>query len=461
MLARTVRLATGSALLAGLTAVLAGVSFNFVSLGPTAHIKAMVLPFFAAGLHFGWAWEHGTLLPDERAHAARQRTRLALAGVFLGAGASFLVTTVPLGAFAWLAMLLRLRLLGRTWIEAVRRTAVFLLAATVAGAAGLLLAYWTAVSEAGTSDGVIGFLLGGLGAKYQINQFPSSLASRLARSAYSTVYNFVYLPDVGQYGRAYLDRLLPSIAPYATAVARDLAVALFVLVMLAVAVLRAAYLGVARSRAALVALGFVAGGLVYAFLLNLNDPEHWFQLTLPLLLCLALAVAGWRHGWIWVALAVVVLAAPNLARYVWPRVTYPMEQAQAEFLARLGPRGVHLNYAGYPGNMATSLFGGVPPERNVRPDLIFDEQGQDVARTLAAIDAGLAPALQAGDPVLAFRIFDEDDWRGPVAGLAARGFPPDVLRSHLRQAYRVTYAGKVAGFDAYAIARKAPDDASR
>lgn len=455
---RTVRSATRSTPLGVLATALAAVSFNLVSLGPTAHIKAMVMPFFALGLHFGWAWEQGLHAGLGRLRAGVQQRRLALAGALLGVGACFLVTTVPLAAFAWLAMLVHCRLRGASWWQALSATIAFPAAGALAGAAGLALAYWTAMSEGSASGSIVAFLMSGLGAKYDVNQFPSSLASRVARSAYSIVYNFVYVPDAGQYGRAYLDRLLPSLRPYAGAIVRDMALAAVVLGALAFAVGKAVHMGAARRRPTLVALGFVAGGLVYAFLLNLNDPEHWFQLTLPLVFCLAMSLSGTRHATAALALCVLVIGAPNMGLYVWPRVSYPMEQARAEFFSRLGPRGIHVNYAGYPGNMATSLFGGLPSERNVRPDTIFEEQGQDVARTLAAIDAALAPALQAGDPVLAFRIFDESDWRGPVASLAARGLSPDVLRRHLREKYRVTQAGKVAGFDAYAIEARAPGD---
>ena len=446
----TARAAAESRWVATLVVVLATVSFNFVSLGPTAHIKPMVLPFFALALHFLWKWEDG--LCRGRV-AVFHDGRLLIAGAALGAATCLLVTAVPLALFAALAMLLRLRLLRASWAATAGKIGLFLGAAGVVGMGGLLAAYGLAQAHGASGGSLLSFLLSGLGEKYEVNQFHSSLLSRLARSGFSLVYNFVYLQDVGQYGRAYLDGLLPSLKPYAWAMLRDALLAVPVLAMIGCAVVVGAERGVMRRQPTLAALGFAVGGLVYAFLLNLNDPEHWIQLTMPVLLLLAIVVRGHRAAVAACVALVPLMAVPNLLMYTLPRVTYPMEQNAAELLSRLGPHGLHMNYWAYPGNMTTAVL-GIPLERSVRPDIIFEQQHFDVGRTLAEIDRQLAPALQTGGPVLVFRVFDESDWRGPVAALAARGFPPEVLRRHLRDNYDISHAGTIAGFDAYRLAPK-------
>ena len=444
----TARAASQSRLVALLVVALAGVSFNFVSLGPTGHIKPMVLPFFSLALHFLWQWEND--LCTGRA-AAMQDRRLAIAGAALGAGTCLLVTAVPLALFAALAMVLRLRSLRATWPATLGRVGLFLGAAGVVGMAGLLAAYGLAQAHGTSGGSLLSFLLSGLGEKYEVNQFHSSLLSRLARSGFSLAYNFVYLQDVGQYGRAYIDGLLPSLRPYAWAMVRDLLLALPVFAMIGCAVVIGTRQGLLKRRPTLIALGFAMGGLAYAFMLNLNDPEHWIQVTMPVLLLLAIVIRGHRAAVVACMALLPVLVIPNLLVYTLPRVTYPLAQNATELLLRMGPHGLHMNYWGYPGNMTTAVL-GIPLERSVRPDIIFEQQQFDVGRTLAEIDRQLAPALRAGDPVLVFRIFDESDWRGPVASLAARGFPPEVLRRHLRDHYEVLPAGTIAGFEAYRLA---------
>ncbi|MDR7295166.1 hypothetical protein J2X16_000487 [Pelomonas aquatica] len=442
----------GHAVLKSVAAVaFVAVSFNLITLGPTAHIKLMVFPALALALHHAMRWERA-----EAAGASGLRDMVASAA-WSAVGVNLLVSVLPQALLLALFMLIRgARRQGL--IKAIRNLLPYALTLAVVGFALLLAAYGMA-RQTGTTQAqdLLGFTLGGLKEKQALQNWLVSWKEMPLRFAFSLINNFAFLPSLGTLGRAWMWGWLPDVqAVLPSLLGQALLAALVGGLLLAIAVVGARQAPRNREPGLLSPWAFVLGAAAFSYYYNLNDPEHWFQFTLPVTL-LALQL---RRRWLDVLLlgvALPVLLVVNLAGYGIPKARFALAERQQALQAALGPQGLYIGFAAYPGEPDSSLF-DTPGVERFNIDIVqMNETKADVGALLARLDERVAAAFARGGRVLVFRALDDEDWRGPVMQVALAGLPRAKLREHLTARYVMSGPVDAGGFPAYELRPRAAD----
>lgn len=441
----TLREAGQSVLKSSAAVVFVAASFNLITLGPTAHIKLMVFPALALALHHAMRWE--------RAEAAGQpglRDMVASAA-WSGVGVNLLVSVLPQALLLALFMLIR-QARRRGFAAAVRATLPYALTLAAVGFALLLAAYVTA-RHTGTTQAqdLLGFTLGGLKEKQDLHVGVASWKEMPVRFAFSLINNFAYLPSLGTLGRAYLWGWLPDIHAVLPALIGQALLAALVGLLLAATffvggrqALRSGEPGLASPWA------FVLGASAFSYYYNLNDPEHWFQFTMPVALLALQLRRRWLDAWL-LGVAMPLLLVVNLAGYGIPKARFALAERQLALQTALGPQGLYVGFAAYPGEPDSSLF-DTPAAERFNIDLIqMMETKADTAALLARLDARVDAAFARGARVLVFRALDDQDWRGPVMQVALAGLPRTTLRQHLEARYAISGPVDAGGFPAYEL----------
>jgi hypothetical protein len=361
---------------------------------------------------------------------------------------------LPAGIFAALLMVVKTRRSGQSWAGAVRRALPFSVALTLSGAAFLLAAYGVALlSDSTPAHSLTEFVFGGLREKQDLHVGVASLKEMPLRFAFSLVNNFAYLPSLGPLGRAWLWGLLPDVGPVLWSLLGQLALAGLSLLALLATVVAASRAAWARSSGVLMAGAFVLGAAAFSFYYNLNDPEHWFQFTLPLVFLALQVRSRWLDGLVlglWLPAIVVV----NMVGYGVPKAVFALDARQQEIRSALGTQGLYVGFAAYPGEPDSSVFdlGDVP---RFRIDLIqVNEAKRDNQRLFALLDQQIDAAHARQGNVLVFRALDPYDWRGPVMQVSLFGLRMPQLRTHLEQRYKLSGPLLVGGFTAWRVESK-------
>lgn len=442
----------GHAVLKSVAAVaFVAVSFNLITLGPTAHIKLMVFPALALALHHAMRWERA-----EAAGESGLRDMIASAA-WSAVGVNLLVSVLPQALLLALFMLIRgARRQGL--VKAIRHLLPYALTLAVVGFALLLAAYGMA-RQTGTTQAqdLLGFTLGGLKEKQALQNWLVSWKEMPLRFAFSLINNFAFLPSLGTLGRAWMWGWLPDVqAVLPSLLGQALLAALVGGLLLAIAVVGARQALRNREPGLLSPWAFVLGAAAFSYYYNLNDPEHWFQFTLPVTL-LALQL---RRRWLDVLLlgvALPVLLVVNLAGYGIPKARFALAERQQALQAALGPQGLYVGFAAYPGEPDSSLF-NTPDVERFNIDLVqMNETKADAAALLARLDEQVDATLARGGRVLVFRALDDEDWRGPVMQVALAGLPRAKLREHLAARYVISGPVDAGGFPAYELRPRAAD----
>lgn len=416
------------------------VSFNVLSLAPTGHIKFMVMPPLALATHYALMWEFAINRNDA---AGTYRSGLR-AGLWFGVAANFLVSVLPMAPWIGLFAFWRMRHLG--WRESLRRCMPFINALFIAGAGLLFAAYVVARVSETTHLGFVGFVLASLGEK--VSQHPGFFGWKEipARFVYSVIYNFVFMPDLGGLGRAMLWGALPEPAAYALRIARDLCVG--GLTAAALLLLMANGIGRARRAGGLVfPFAMIIGAACFAIYQNVNDPEHWFQFTMPFAVLAAFVSTRWLailcFG-IWLP----VMALVNLGTYGVPKARFAFTERQEALRSAIGD-GLYIGYAEYPGEPDTSLIPLRGVERVSVDQLHFSTKSAEETFTLLC--ARIDRALERHGKVLVFRVLDAGDWRGPVLALQGNGLSKPEFARRLEARYEIGPTQEVGGFPAKEI----------
>jgi hypothetical protein len=429
--------------------VFVAISFNLITLGPTAHIKLMVFPALALALHHAMRWERA-----EAAGESGLRDMIASAA-WSGIGANLLVSVLPQ------ALLLALFMLVRTarrqgLAKAVRALLPYALTLAVVGFA-LLLAAYAMARQTGTTQAqdLLGFTFGGLKEKQDLHVGVASWKEMPVRFAFSLINNFAFLPSLGTLGRAWMWGWLPDVkAVLPSLLGQALLAALVGGLLLATFVVGVRQaLRKAGEPGLLSPWAFVLGAAAFSYYYNLNDPEHWFQFTMPVTL-LALQL---RRRWLDAALlgvALPLLLVVNLGGYGIPKARFALAERQQALQAALGTQGLYVGFAAYPGEPDSSLF-DTPGIERFNLDLVqMNETKADTAALLARLDERIDAALARGGRVLVFRALDDGDWRGPVMQVALAGLPRARLREHLAARYAIAGPVDAGGFPAYELTKR-------
>jgi hypothetical protein len=424
------------------------VSFNLLTLGPTAHIKLMVFPALALALHHALRWE--------RAEAAGQSglRDMVASAAWSAIGVNLLVSVLPQALLLALFMLIR-SARRQGLVTAVRNLLPYALTLAIVGFALLLAAYVTA-RQTGTTQAqdLLGFTMGGLKEKQALQNWLLSWKEMPLRFAFSLINNFAFLPSLGTLGRAWMWGWLPDVqAVLPSLLGQALLAALVGGLLLAIAIVGARQALRNRAPGLLSPWAFVLGAAAFSYYYNLNDPEHWFQFTLPVTL-LALQL---RRRWLdtlLLGVALPVLMVVNLAGYGIPKARFALAERQQALQAALGPQGLYIGFAAYPGEPDSSLF-DTPGVERFNIDLVqMNETKADTAALLARLDEKVDATLARGGRVLVFRALDDEDWRGPVMQVALAGLPRAKLREHLAARYAISGPIDAGGFAAYELRRR-------
>jgi hypothetical protein len=424
------------------------VSFNLLTLGPTAHIKLMVFPALALALHHALRWE--------RAEAAGQSglRDMVASAAWSAIGVNLLVSVLPQALLLALFMLIR-SARRQGLVTAVRNLLPYALTLAIVGFALLLAAYVTA-RQTGTTQAqdLLGFTMGGLKEKQALQNWLVSWKEMPLRFAFSLINNFAFLPSLGTLGRAWMWGWLPDVqAVLPSLLGQALLAALVGGLLLAIAIVGARQALRNRAPGLLSPWAFVLGAAAFSYYYNLNDPEHWFQFTLPVTL-LALQL---RRRWLdtlLLGVALPVLMVVNLAGYGIPKARFALAERQQALQAALGPQGLYIGFAAYPGEPDSSLF-DTPGVERFNIDLVqMNETKADTAALLARLDEKVDATLARGGRVLVFRALDDEDWRGPVMQVALAGLPRVKLREHLAARYAISGPIDAGGFAAYELRRR-------
>ncbi len=330
---------------------LVAVSFNLLSLGPTAHIKLMVLPALALALRHAVLWE------KQVENGTRSSFHAIASGAWLGVGANLLVSVLPAGLFVGAMMLWKIRKSGAaSWSAATARVLPFAAALALSGASLLLMAYMVALSSETTrAADFLTFVLGGLKEKQDLHVGVAGWKETPFRFAYSLINNFQYLPSLGPLGRAWLWGLLPDVRQVAwELVGQTFLAGLAVLALAGTFAMTA--ISIARPASGLVsASAFVLGAAAFSAYVNLNDPEHWFQFTMPIAFLAVQLNRLWLDRLV-LAVWMPTLLVVNLWGYGIPKATFELLKRQQEIRQALGQEGLYVGFAGYPGEPDSSLF---------------------------------------------------------------------------------------------------------
>lgn len=421
------------------------VSFNLLTLGPTAHIKLMVFPALALALHHAMRWERA-----EAAGAAGRGDMIASAA-WSAIGVNLLVSVLPQALLLALFMLVR-SARRRGLAPAVRGLLPYAVTLAVVGFALLLAAYATArLSDTTQARDLLGFTLGGLKEKQALVTWLSSWKEMPLRFVFSLINNFAFLPSLGTLGRAWMWGWLPDVkAVLPSLLGQALLAALVGSLLLATFVVGARDALRKAGPGLLSPWAFVLGAAAFSYYYNLNDPEHWFQFTLPVTLLVLQLRRRWLDALL-LGVALPVLMVVNLAGYGIPKARFALAERQQALQAALGPQGLYVGFAAYPGEPDSSLF-NTPGVERFNIDIVqMNETQADTDALLARLDERIAAAFARGGRVLVFRALDDEDWRGPVMQVALAGLPRAKLREHLAGRYVISGPVDAGGFPAYEL----------
>ncbi len=438
----TLREAGHTVIKSGLAVALVAGSFNLLALGPTAHIKLMVFPTLALALHHAMRWE--------RAEAAGESgwADMIACAAWSAVGVNLLVSVLPQALLLALFMLIRITR-RRGLVQAVQGLLPYGITLAVVGFGLLLTAYATArLTDSTQAHDLLGFALGGLKEKQALQTWPSSWHEMPLRFAFSLINNFAFLPSLGTLGRAWMWGWLPDVRAVLPALLGQAALAALVGGLLLATFVTGARDLLRKAQPGLLSpWAFVLGAAAFSYYYNLNDPEHWFQFTLPV----ALLALQLRRRWLETMLlgvALPLLLIVNLAGYGIPKARFALDQRQHALQTALGPQGLYVGFAAYPGEPDSSLL-STPGIERFNIDLVQANAPQaDTATLLARLDERIDAALARGGRVLVFRALDDTDWRGPVMQVALTGLPRAKLREHLAARYTISAPVEVGGFPA-------------
>jgi len=295
------------------------------------------------------------------------------------------------------------------------------------------------------------FVFGGLKEKQDLHVGVASLSEMPLRFAYSLINNFAYLPSLGPLGRAWLWDMLPRVQPIAWSLLGQVSLAALSGLSL-VSILVAAGAAIRRQAGVLMPLAYIAGATSFSFYYNLNDPEHWFHFTLPLVFIAVQLRRRWLDRLV-LGLWLPALLIVNMAGYGVPKALFALEAREQQVRESLGENGLYVGFAAYPGEPDSSLF-RLGEIQRFNLDLVqLNETKADNARLLERLAEAIDAAHRRGGQVLVFRALDPYDWRGPVMQVALAGLTRDELRQFLASRYDLRGPIMVGGFPVWRVTK--------
>ncbi|HXP12621.1 MAG TPA: hypothetical protein VN795_03105 [Stellaceae bacterium] len=416
-----------------LATALVAASCNILTLAPTGHMKLLAFPFLTAGFYYAVAWERGVRKSD---------LDLVRSGIFLALAACFHSSVLAAPPFVALVILVVSLRQGQGWVRGVSRAALF------GAVCALLFLALLEVARVVFFGQFLGFgdFAATVGDKNDLRTGFFSWADTFGRMVFGTVNNFIAAPDLGPVLRAWIAGQIPSLKPYAGELIEQAVPFLGTAALLAAIYLRGLYLGL-RGKPTLMPLAFVLGALAWNGFFNINEPEHWFHLTVPTV-ALFLFVFPGRFGAAILPLWAAGTVAANLALWALPEARYPLNQYQSQLRQEFTDRDLLLYFTTYGGGPNLSFF------KLTTPSLAIDdlyEQKPDAAAFYAAIEAQTDAAFARGGSVVVFQALDPGNWNAPWMILTRAGMPKAKLTGFFEDHYRVEPMGEIAEMKAWQL----------
>ena len=415
---------------------LVAASCNILTLAPTGHMKLLAFPFLTAGFYYAVAWERA-----ER----KSNSDLIRAGILMALAACFHSSVLAAPPFIGLVILVSSLRAGDGWLKGIMRAVLF---GAVCGFLFLALLEIARLAFFGQFLNWSDFTAT-VGDKDDLRTGWFSWSDTLGRMLFGTVNNFIAAPDMGPVLRAWIAGQIPSLKPYAGELIEQTIPWLGTLALLAGIYLRAAYFGL-RGKPMLMPLAFILGALAWNGFFNINEPEHWFHLTVPTV-ALFLFVFPGRFGAIVLPVWAAVTIALNLALWALPEARYPLNQYQAELRQEFTDKDLLLYFTTYGGGPNLSFFQLATPTLPI--DQLYENK-PDADAFYASVEAQTQLAFARGGRVIVFQALDPQNWNAPWMILTRAGMPKAKLVGFFDSQYRVEPMGDIAEMKAWQLLPK-------
>lgn len=423
--------------------VLLATSCGIIILAPSGHVKMLGFPFVNAALYYAVMWEMRARANPMGMAVDRA---LLLSAFLLGMAASFLVSSLAVAPFAAIAILVMLRRAGASWLRGLLVSGVF---SVVCG--GVFL-FWVCFGLVYFGDMPISIdsFIGSIVHKADHQRAVFFLTVRAARLVFGTANTMIAAQDFGPVVRAWLSGYDPSWRAHAWMLIWQGLPWLAAAILIAAIYLRTA-VATLRGAACLMPLSWLLGATAWTIYYNLNDPEHWFQLSAPTILLFLILFSARTRAIIlpvWLALALVL----NVALLAVPQARYPLTRYQADMRALLKPNDLVIAFGDYGGG-AHYEFINPHTAPLIMPDRVFMQNGS-VAVVLDMMEREINRVLAAGGKVYVFDILDPDNWHGPWDQIAGRGLTKKRMFDFFAQRYHAEPLGLIAEIPAWNLTRK-------
>ncbi len=415
---------------------LVAASCNIITLAPTGHMKLLAFPFLTAGFYYAASWERSVRKSD---------LDLVRSGIFLALAACFHSSVLAAPPFVALVILASGLRQGQGWVKSVSRAALF---GAVCGLLFLALLEIARLVFFGQFLG-LGDFAATVGDKNDLRTGFFSWSDTFGRMMFGTVNNLIAAPDLGPVLRAWIAGQIPSLKPYAGELIEQAIPFLGTAALLAAIYLRGLYLGW-RGRPLLMPLAFILGALAWNGFFNINEPEHWFHLTVPSV-ALFLFVFPGRFGAAILPLWAAATVALNLALWALPEARYPLNQYQSQLRQEFTDQDLLLYFTTYGGGPNLSFF------KLATPSLAIDdlyERKPDDAAFYAAVEAQTDAVFARGGRVVVFQALDPENWNAPWMILTRAGMNKAKLTGFFQDHYRVEPMGEIAEMKAWRLLPK-------
>jgi hypothetical protein len=416
-----------------LATALVAASCNILTLAPTGHMKLLAFPFLTSGFYYAAVWERSVRKSD---------LDLVRCGIFLALAACFHSSVLAAPPFIGLVILFVSLRQGQGWLKGVTRAAMFGAVCALLFLALLEIARLVFFGQFLTPDSFAATV----GDKNDLRTGFFSWSDTFGRMVFSTVNNFIAAPDLGPVLRAWIAGQIPSLKPYAGELIEQSIPFLGTAALLAAIYLRGLYLGF-RGKPMLMPLAFVLGALAWNGFFNINEPEHWFHLTVPTV-ALFLFVFPGRFGAVALPLWASLTIALNLALWALPEARYPLKQYQAELRQEFTDKDLLLYFTTYGGGPNLSFFGLSTPSLAI--DDLY-EQKPEASAFYAAVEARTDAAFARGGRVVVFQALDPENWNAPWMILTRAGMNKAKLTGFFEGHYRVEPMGEIAETKAWQL----------
>jgi hypothetical protein len=413
-------------------------SGSLITLAPSGHMKLLAFPFMNAALFVLVGWERAS------ARGNGSMRDLAIGAGLIAVAAVFLASAAVTAPFAGLAVLLARLRDGAGWRRALGAASLF---GIVCGVTFFILAcvgYAVIVQAVPSLHG----LAESIADKADVKSLTYSIPASLARLIFGTINNLVESPDLGAIGRAWIAGDIPSLQPYAGVLLRQ-GGAWLVTSVLVFRVYAASMVKSLRGAPCFVPVAFLCGAQTWTVYWGLNDPEHWFLLTVPTVLLFVSLFPPRLTRFIlppWAMLVVLV----NVVGFAGPYATYPLKRYQRQISSMFTSRDLLIAFEAYSGG--PSLRAIAP--RNV-PTLMLDDKlliaggpaglYGEVARKVAETWAGHGRVIVFGG------VLDPYDWNAPWGDLPSQGVTKRRLLDFFYRRYDVKPLGRLAEIPAWEL----------